>query len=802
LVALVASLTVGSAVYAAPRPVHGTSGSRAARKAALVAKQATVQAAKHDREFRGVPDDGSRQLDRELRRRANRGLGRSRVIIELKPGWETSASDVRAFGGKLGRRLRTYNGQVVELSDAQLKRLAKHPAVLSIHHDRPIYKHNNRTAVTTGARTAQLAYGYTGAGIGVAVIDSGVTGWHDDLMGPGVYPYGNQRVAKFVDFVNGQPLPYDDNGHGTHVAGTILGNGHDSYGFKAGMAPGAHLIALKVLDGNGNGTISNIIAALDYAVANKNTYNIRVINMSIGASIQESFTTDPLTLAAKRAADAGIVVVTAAGNLGRGSNGQTRYGSVTAPGNAPWVLTVGASSSMGTVNRTDDEIARYSSRGPTYIDYTAKPDLVAPGTGTISLVDPMSLFFAVKSQALVAGYLPTAQQPYLSLSGTSMAAPAVAGSVALMLEANPALTPNLVKAILQYTAQVHPDYNALTQGAGFLNTMGAIEMARAFANHEPGAPYPNNPHWSHHIFWGNHRLTGGVLLPTANAWDDNIVWGSALDGNGDNIVWGSAGGDYDNIVWGSADDDNIVWGSSADDNIVWGSSGDDNIVWGSNCADPNCDNIVWGSSGGDDNIVWGSDCGGADCDNIVWGSSGGDDNIVWGSSDYDNIVWGSSNGGDNIVWGSSGDDNIVWGSSDYDNIVWGSSDYDNIVWGSSGDDNIVWGSNGGDNIVWGSTTQQQAPVWPDEADFSMADPAVWPSLFVAPNSQPPVDSQPASGSDAPSEVPPSPTQDVPPSSDAPAPGDIAPPPDTTQAPTDSQQTDSDAPTVPDAGGLL
>ena len=699
LLAVLLSLTVGSTVEAAPGPSQGDPGSaaKAARKAAAAARQANADAARRNRELQGVPDDGSRQLDRELRLRANRGTGRSRVIVELKPGWDMSSSDLAMFGGTPGRRLRTYNGQVVELSDAQLKRLAKHPAVQSIHHDRPTRAQNNRTAVTTGARTAQLAYGYTGAGVGVAVIDSGVSGWHDDLTGSGgVYPYGNQRVVKFVDFVNGLPLPYDDNGHGTHVSGTILGNGHDSFGYKAGMAPGAHLIALKVLDSNGNGSISHIIAALDWAVANKDTYNLRVINLSIGAGVYESFTTDPLTLAAKRAADTGIVVVAAAGNLGRNAKGQTQYGGITAPGNAPWVLTVGASSSQGTVNRTDDEVARFSSRGPTNLDYTAKPDLVAPGTGTISLADPTSLFFTTKSQYLVAGYLATAYQPYLSLSGTSMAAPAVAGSVALMLEANPNLTPNLVKAILQYTAQVYPGYNALTQGAGFLNTMGAIELARAFANQEPGAPYPNNPHWSHHIFWGNQRLTGGVLLPGANAWDDNIVWGSALDGDGDNIVWGSAGSDYDNIVWGSAGDDNIVWGSSGDDNIVWGSSGDDNIVWGSS---------------GDVNIVWGSDCGGADCDNIVWGSSGDD-----------NIVWGSAQDGDNIVWGSSGGD-------------------DNIVWGSSGDDNIVWGSSGDDNIVWGSSAEL-LPVWPDQADSSMADPAAWPSLFVAPNSQPTADTQP------------------------------------------------------------
>jgi serine protease AprX len=645
----------------------------AARKAAMAAKDAKAQNARRERELLGVPDDGSRQLDQELRERANRGTGRSRVILELKPGAEVSAADSRALGAERGRRLRSYNGQVVEVPDSQLKKLAKHPAVLSIHHDRPIHKHNGRTSATIGARAAWLTYGYTGAGVGVAVIDSGVSGWHDDLMGRSVYPYGNQRVVKFVDFVNGLPLPYDDNGHGTHVSGTILGNGYDSFGSQAGMAPGAHLISLKVLDASGNGTISNVIAAFDFAIANKSTHNIRVINLSIGARISESFTTDPLTLAAKRAVAAGIVVVTAAGNLGENAQGQPQYGGITAPGNAPWVLTVGASSTMGTVNRGDDQIARYSSRGPTYLDYTAKPDLVAPGTGTISLADPTSLFYSAKSLYLVGGSLPTAYQPYLSLSGTSMAAPAVAGSVALMLQANPALTPNLVKAILQYTAQIYPAYNALTQGAGFLNTMGAVRMARAFAKHEAGTPYPNSPYWSHHIIWGNHRVTGGVLLPSANAWDDNIVWGSALDANGDNIVWGRVGDDYDNIVWGSSNDDNIVWGSN----------GDDNIVWGSSCADPNCDNIVWGSNG-DDNIVWGSDCGGADCDNIVWGSIGDD-----------NIVWGSAEPGDNIVWGSNSDDNIVWGSN--------------------GDDNIVWGSNG-----------EQLTVWTEEADSGVTDPAVSP----------------------------------------------------------------------------
>ena len=119
-----------------------------------------------------------------------------------------------------------------------------------MHFDRPIKSHNYRTAVTVGARAVQDTLGYTGAGIGVAIIDSGVTSWHDDLTNTTskLFPYGNQRVAKFVDFVNGRTLPYDDNGHGSHVAGIIMGNGKDSYGEKTGIAPEAYA---RVAEGAG-----------------------------------------------------------------------------------------------------------------------------------------------------------------------------------------------------------------------------------------------------------------------------------------------------------------------------------------------------------------------------------------------------------------------------------------------------------------------------------------------------------------------------------------------------------------------
>ena len=603
------------------------------------------------------------KLDNELNEVAD-GAGETDVIIEFNDDTD-SQTRIKAYGGKSGRKLGILNARAGRMPNALLKRLADDPKVKRIHKDRPTEGFNGRTAVTIGQRNVTDVMGYTGSGVGVAVIDSGITNWHDDLT---VANRQGQRVAAFVDFVNGRTTPYDDWGHGTHVAGIIAGNGFDSGGTRKGMAPKSNIIALKALDANGKGKISDIIAALDWAVTNKAQYNIRVINMSLGAGVFESYNTDPLTLAAKRAVDAGIVVVAAAGNMGKAANGLPQYGAIAAPGNAPWVLTVGASSTMGTVTRNDDTVADYSSRGPTMYDYAAKPDLVAPGSGTVSLAAKDSTMYVEKAAYLVSGsvYGLWGFKPYLTLSGTSMAAPVVAGTVATMIQADPSLTPNLVKAMLQFTAQVYPQYNALTEGAGFLNSLGAVKLARYFASAQKGQSYPNMTMWSKHIFWGNKRVSGGVLAPGGTAWGQNIVWGDVHTPAGQNIVWGDfCGNDCqhivkgNNVVWGDYDEaDNIVWGNYDDDNIVWGNSDDDNIVWGNG----DFDNIVWGNAD-DDNIVWGNDCGGADCDNIVWGNTDAD-NIVWGNAeDADNIVWGNADSADNIVWGNSDDDNIVWGNA-------------------------------------------------------------------------------------------------------------------------------------------
>jgi serine protease AprX len=541
-------------------------------------------------------DHPDTKLDAPLRARTH-AAGTSRVIIETS---DVSATEllIRSVKGKPGRRLGLGRGQVAEIPNAALDSLAGHASVNAIRLDRPIQGTMERTAAAVGAKWVRENLDLDGGGVGVAIIDSGVTSWHDDL--------GSDRVVHFADFVGYQSTSYDDYGHGTHVAGIIAGSGYDSNGARRGIAPGANLIVLKVLDGEGFGYISNVIAALDYVVEHRAQFNIRVINLSVAAGVYESYTTDPLTLAAKRAVEAGVVVVTAAGNLGLNAQRRAQYGGITAPGNAPWVLTVGASSHNGTINRADDTMAPFSSRGPSYIDATAKPDVVAPGVGIESLADASSFLFATHPSARLWGTVDTATQPYLSLTGTSMAAPVVTGTVALMYQANPSLTPNLVKAILQYTAEHKSRYNDLTQGAGFLNARGAVQVAKAFvgsAGSTLGSVADPTP-WNKHINWGNHRIGGGVLRPDANAWRVDVTWGAASTGEGDTIVWGT--------VCSTADCGTIKGSSSSEDNIVWGtnSGNEDNIVWGTTCADDDCSNTLParacdGTLTGCANIVWG-----------------------------------------------------------------------------------------------------------------------------------------------------------------------------------------------------
>jgi serine protease AprX len=529
------------------------------------------------------------KLDPLVQQRLSTPSGQSRIIVTASTpaALDAIAASLQLAGATVGRRLSLITGLAATVPNTLLAGLAANPAVEHIAYDRAIGRTMERTGATVRATAVRQTLGLDGSGIGVALIDSGVASWHDDLSQP-------QRVVQFVDFVDGSMTPIDPYGHGTHVAGIVAGSGFDSNGARMGIAPGAHLIALRVLDASGQGRISNVIAALEYVVVHKTEFNIRIANLSIGAGVYESAQVDPLTVAARRAVEAGVVVVAAAGNLGRKPDGTTRAASITAPGNAPWVLTVGASSHMGTIDRSDDTVAAFSSRGPTAIDGNAKPDLVAPGVGIESLSAPGSLFYGTKQQFLLSGTVSTAYLPYLSLTGTSMAAPVVSGTVALMLQANPSLTPNAVKAILQYTSEASPNYDVLTEGAGFLDAQGAVQLVQMFSTN--GSEPNSAASWARHLIWGNRYVWGGWLLRDTFAWSPSLSWGDAETPSTSLMTWptnnvqggftGSASGGHEGYVSGTSDEDSVVWGTNGDD--------EDSLVWGTNCDDdPSCQPYVW-----------------------------------------------------------------------------------------------------------------------------------------------------------------------------------------------------------------
>jgi len=341
----------------------------------------------------------------------------------------------------------------------------------------------------------------TGKGVSIAILDTGVA-LHPDIK---------DKVIAFKDFVNGREEPYDDNGHGTHVAGDAAGTGLISDGKYKGTAPEASIVGVKVLNSDGSAKVSDIIRGIDWVVENRDKYNIRVINMSIGVP-SNSFKDDPIHRAVERAAKAGIVVIAAAGNEG------PKMGTVgCSPGNSPLAITVGALDDKNTPEKDDDAIASFSSQGPT-ADGLVKPDVVAPGVDIISLnvqgsrtdkiakaIDylnkledeklkelPPGLYEGLglnpdtvlkKSPAKIREYLNKhlpqikyVNEYYVSMPGSSMAAPLTAGVVADMLEINPALSPEQVKDILKNTAD-DMGQKKTAQGAGSLDPVEAITVA-------------------------------------------------------------------------------------------------------------------------------------------------------------------------------------------------------------------------------------------------------------------------------------------------------------------------------------
>ena len=425
---------------------------------------------------------------------------RQRVIIRAKAGMRAV---LETAGRNRGHNIRADHGFInafsADLDENDLARLAADPRVESVSFDEMMHgdqavlddpltsigtrtmRDQTRTPPNPAALRGTLGLNgstWTGSGITVALIDSGLEP-SADFIG---------RIKAFYDFTRpGAPAatPSDGYGHGTHIAGLIGAAGRLSGGASyMGIAPRVDFVVLKVLDSQGVGSTSNVISAIQFATAHKASLGINIINLSLGHAIYEPAATDPLVQAVQAASRAGLVVVVSAGNYGTNTaTGRVGYAGITSPGNAPAAITVGAVSARDTVARGDDRMATYSSRGPTWYDGMAKPDVVATGSQLASNAARKGTLYA-NYPALVVG------SDYIKLSGTSMAAGVVSGVVALMLEANQSLmgprrlTSNAVKAALEFSAiPVFDDagaaYDNLTQGAGEVNGQGAVQLARA-----------------------------------------------------------------------------------------------------------------------------------------------------------------------------------------------------------------------------------------------------------------------------------------------------------------------------------
>ncbi|HEX8335994.1 MAG TPA: S8 family peptidase, partial [Pyrinomonadaceae bacterium] len=397
---------------------------------------------------------------------------------------------ISARGGRVLRRYGSFKSAAVELPAGALAALAELPEVRYISKDRPT-RLLGHVSLTTGAdavRTQPASGGGTytldGTGIGIAVIDSGISHSHDSFLDQN----GNSRIVADVDFTGSGSPAGDPFGHGTHVAALAAGNGSVASGAYTGIAPNANVINLRALDEDGLGTTAGLLDALEWVMDNRATYNIRVVNISLGTAAVDSYLYDPLCLAVRGLVDAGVVVVAAAGNEGKNADGQKVYGLIHSPGIEPSAITVGASNAFDTDARGDDGVTTYSSRGPTrsywtdssnvvHHDNLVKPDLVAPGNKLVSAQSAGNALITAhpELQAFADG---DPDHSMMRQSGTSMATPLVSGAAALLLQANPSLTPNMVKMMLMYTAQPLAGFNMFEQGAGQLNIEGAIRLAK------------------------------------------------------------------------------------------------------------------------------------------------------------------------------------------------------------------------------------------------------------------------------------------------------------------------------------
>jgi serine protease AprX len=470
---------------------------------------------------------------------------------------------VKLKGGVVKTRHSSIQGYSASVPAAAIEDLADDPEVEHVSLDAPVHAFMD---VAIKAIRADVALkdvdnaGLDGSGVGIALIDTGVQ-LHPDLARD---RGGAQPIE--VEVVGHEKGMQDYFGHGTHVAGILNGNGLMSSGPDAfrtfrGLAPGAGLISLRALQPDGSGLTSDVISAIDWVVLHRRARAIRVLNLSLGHPVYESYRTDPLCRAVERAVTSGIVVVVSAGNDGRLGSG---FGTIDSPGNDPSVITVGAMDDNRTAARDDDILAPYSAKGPTLVDFVVKPDLVAPGSFLVSLRAKGSWIDTAHHELVLrmGDYRSTTDGArdgdYLTLSGTSLAAPMVAGTAALMLQKDPTLRPSDVKARLMASA-TKDSLLPFEDGAGYLDVAAALASTlTASSSSSPRAvPQPDgtilfqpidgswNDAWQQSLIWGGNRRLGELALT-----ENDQVTASGL-------IWGGGGRLLDLLT---VETNGLIWG--------------------------------------------------------------------------------------------------------------------------------------------------------------------------------------------------------------------------------------------------
>lgn len=349
------------------------------------------------------------------------------IIVEcsMDDRWENM---IKQFG-TVKYRLPVIDSYVVEIPRKYIYNLKNIKGIKSVHENTHITAQMKNAKKVVKWEAAQ-SQNLTGKGIGVAILDTGIAPVNDFIQ-------PKNRLIAFKDFANNKLEPYDDNGHGTHVAGIACGNGTNSNGLYCGIAYESNLIGVKILDKEGKGNTSKVLAGIQWIVDNKDKYNIRIANLSIGSPGSNSL--DPLVKAVNAAWDCGIIMTIAAGNNG------PKNSSITSPGISKKAITVGSSDDSESVTIWGSSQKNFSGRGPT-LECVIKPDIVAPGANIVSCLSPIAYIDSSNTEGVK-----IVDKNYLQLSGTSMSTPIVTGAIALLLQKYPSLTPNDVKYMLKYS---------------------------------------------------------------------------------------------------------------------------------------------------------------------------------------------------------------------------------------------------------------------------------------------------------------------------------------------------------------